>query len=171
MRQSPAVFTSANVGPAFGGIQAPGVTGSYLNTATSFLDMGPGSLGNGSSTDQGAGGGGTSGGGGSGARNPGPSGGGGGTGGFAGGSGTPGGPSSVFTCQKVTPTPPSDPDDAKEPTNPSLDNQASGVGAAINAVLTLTMTADLINPCLGGPAAIPFQRLKGAPICKFKTNF
>ncbi len=164
MRLPAISFNVSNVAPAFGGrIQAPGVTGSYLNTATSILGMGPGFLGNGPSVDQGAGGGGSSGGGGSGSRNPGPPGGSGGTGGFAGGAGTVGGQGSALACRKLTTPPPPDADDALVKRPPSPDDGAAGLNDGSTPVLTLNMTA--ISLCLGGPTTIPPSRLKGGPTC------
>jgi hypothetical protein len=161
MRQSSSSYAVSNVGPAFGGIQAAGVTGSYLNLAVALLNIGPGQIGGGGSADQGAGGGGFGAGGGSGSRNPG-SGGKGGTGGFAGGAGAIGGQNPRNTCTTTTTAPPSDVDDNKDTANPSPESGSAGMGAAIPAITQADMSS---NPCVGGPGAIDPTRLRGKPTC------
>ncbi len=155
MRFYSSFFEVANATRAFQNIGASGLTGSHLNLVMSALGVGVGQLGNGASTDMGAGGGGTSGGGGSGGHAPGDGGGmggSGGTGGMGGGAGMVGGGGPHDSCQKNSTPPSPDPDDSLEPANPSPDKDSSGVGNGDQAPNTVPMPGDTqISPCLGGP--------------------
>lgn len=145
-------FAFPATGFGFGGLVSEGVSGSNLNVATNFLNMGPGLLGAGGSMDQGGGGGGFAGGSAAGSGGAMGAAAGAAAGGASGAAGSSpvGGPGSQNTCRKDTPPPPPDQDDALQPAAPSPDSGSSGIGIVDSGTNTVPMTTEQNNSCLGG---------------------
>lgn len=161
MRLWPPPFGTGNIFNSFDGVDIPNTVGANLNMANALVDSVGGLLGGGPTVDQGASAGGISGGAGSGARAPGPAPNGGGgagasgsSGGSDGGAGPVGGGFTPETCEKITDTPPSDPDDVHN-RGAGSNSQSAGGNSGGNGALPYPMPAGFHNTCQGGSGNVP----------------